>query len=418
MLARSLALSGALLGGLLAAEPAAAAPELSISPSSIVFASTCVGRSSATVTVKASNTGDRSLRIENVFVTGANAEEFPIPQDPALPADLDPGAVLSFGVAFAPRATGQRSGRLVVESDAGRVGIEMSGAGADRRISLGTRTVSFGGQRVGERSPGRTISITNNGAEPLALKPPVLVGPAAGDFSVSSPRSATLSPGGSTTLSISFRPRSAGTRTATLTVVSNACNAPALTVGLSGSGVAPELRLDPEVVDVGAVLPGSTGGRTQISLANEGSAALVVTAVQIVGSNPGDFTLEAVPALPQTIAAGEALLITAVFTPSAAGIRTATLRVSSDDPKRPAAEATLRGFGGVDETASPTPSPATTPSGSPSPGSSRRPAASAAAAGSPRPPPADALAVLVVVLAVGGAFGGLVAIGRRRREVS
>lgn len=409
MHARSAALAGAAVCAALVPAAAPAAGTLSVSPSSIVFAATCVGKSSAPVTVTASNSGDKTVRVENVFVTGDEAEDFTIPQEPALPSDLDPGKSVSFAVAFAPRAAGTRSGRVIVESDVGHVEVELSGKGADRAIAVETRTLAFGEQRVGTRSERKTLVVRSTGPDALTLKAPGVTG---SDFSVGGPTSTVVPSGGQTTMTVSFSPRARGTRRATLTIASDACNTPSLAIGLSGTGTAPELQLDPATVDMGAVPPGSSGGRVQVTLANEGTAPLEVTGVEIVGANAGEFSLDTPPAFPRTVAPGDALVLTTVFAPRQPGIRTATLRITSDDPSRPFLNAVLRGFGGIEASPSPAASPSPTAApGTPSPTPRAAPRQVAA-----RSAPADYLAVAVVVLAVGGVFAGLIVVGRRRRE--
>jgi len=64
---------------------------------------------------------------------------------------------------------------------------------------------------------------------------------------------------------------------------------------------------------------------------NSGPGTLTVTGVNVSGPNASEFTLVSPPAFPLTIAASGAQTLTVQFSPTAAGLRTATLNVNSND---------------------------------------------------------------------------------------
>jgi len=82
-------------------------------------------------------------------------------------------------------------------------------------------------------------------------------------------------------------------------------------------------------INFGPVVFGSTGSR-QFTIRNAGTGNLTGLAVSLAGGNPGDFTAGA-PGAP-TLVPGASTTFTAGFSPTAAGTRTATLQVASNDP--------------------------------------------------------------------------------------
>jgi Ca2+-binding RTX toxin-like protein len=98
-------------------------------------------------------------------------------------------------------------------------------------------SLSFGSQGTGTTSTPQVVTVTNAGTASLVVSGVSLTGPNQGEFPVTSACS-TVAPGGSCTISVSFRPASTGTKTATLNIAHNAVGSPS-TVGLSGTGVLP-----------------------------------------------------------------------------------------------------------------------------------------------------------------------------------
>jgi hypothetical protein len=80
------------------------------------------------------------------------------------------------------------------------------------------------------------LAVQNEGDAILHLDPPVLSGPAAGDFSFAL-SSDTIQPGGSASLSIDFEPTAEGAREAALSLPSDDPAFPDFSFALSGNGV-------------------------------------------------------------------------------------------------------------------------------------------------------------------------------------
>jgi hypothetical protein len=87
--------------------------------------------------------------------------------------------------------------------------------------------------RVGDRSKPATVTVTNTGELPLTDLSTVVTGRSARDFQLTPPRVSSLGANASTTFKVTFRPRTKGRHSASVTVRSNV--APR-TIPVSGTG--------------------------------------------------------------------------------------------------------------------------------------------------------------------------------------
>jgi hypothetical protein len=80
-------------------------------------------------------------------------------------------------------------------------------------------------------------------------------------------------------------------------------------------------------------------------ISNEGPGSLVVNSLTIAGTNASDFSVVNAPSLPLTIAANASQLINVQFTPSAIGVRTASIVVNNNDYNEAAYDYAIQGNG-------------------------------------------------------------------------
>ena len=151
---------------------------------------------------------------------------------------------------------------------------------------------------------------------------------------------ATLAPGATLAVPITFTPSGPGDRTATFSIATNAPGSP-LTVAVSGTGVPagpPRLATNPvRTTGFGPTPVGSTRSLL-LQLLNTGLADLHVSALTVTATPASnDFTAAPASPLPLTIAPGSQAAVTLTWKPTAAGNAQATIQVSSDDPIGPAA---------------------------------------------------------------------------------
>jgi hypothetical protein len=100
-------------------------------------------------------------------------------------------------------------------------------------ISVSPSSLDFGSVKI-KRSLKKILKIANNGTGDLKI---TLEGPAGSDFIIAGSTSVTVKPNKTYNLSITFKPSSAGNKTAILTVNSNDPNAQTVSVPLSGMGM-------------------------------------------------------------------------------------------------------------------------------------------------------------------------------------
>jgi hypothetical protein len=98
-------------------------------------------------------------------------------------------------------------------------------------LSTNPSSLTFATQALNTTSAAQTVTVTNTGTAAASVSGVSV----SGDFSQTNTCGTSIGAGASCTVSVSFRPTAAGTRTGTLTITSNATNSPT-TVGLSGTG--------------------------------------------------------------------------------------------------------------------------------------------------------------------------------------
>jgi hypothetical protein len=145
------------------------------------------------------------------------------------------------GIAFDP------AGNLfIADTNADEILKETFAAPAGPPTAAGPSSVSFGVATVGRSSAAQTVTVVNQGGQNLTVANVTLgsdqFGVSAGDssdFSISADKcsGATIAPGASCTLQVTFTPTTSGSRSSTLVIPSNDPNSP-LAVQLSGTAVA------------------------------------------------------------------------------------------------------------------------------------------------------------------------------------
>jgi hypothetical protein len=389
-------------------------PGILVTPDPLSFGPVCVGTSiTKTMTIK--NTDDpeedpepQDLTVDNIFKSGSGSANFTIMGDTSF--TLAPQESREVAVRFNSQLPpGNRSPTFTVEYE-GSEEESIKGAATvlHRLIAVNAATVAFGEQRVGTRSPTKTLIVSNPGQDTVTVTAVKKVGANAVDFVVPIPAAFTLAPGATKNISVAFQPTGDGLRKATLEITSNSCTQPKLNVSLVGTGVIPNVVVQPNPIDVGTSSVGNKGKPTAVTVSNEGAAALKITTIQIIGENAADFALSGLPPVPKTLQPEESFVFAIRMTPTEEGLRLASINVLSDDPDVPTLTVSVRGSATA---ASPSPSASASASSSPTA------SASATATSSPLPAgtPNDSLAIMLVVGGVLSAFVGLMIVRRFMR---
>jgi outer membrane protein OmpA-like peptidoglycan-associated protein len=269
----------------------------------------------------------------------------------ALPVTVPPAGTRQINVDFTPTVGGElRCTFRFTSNDTipGQDELRLTGTGRAPEINVVPTAIDFGAQVRGVTSAATIVTIQNEGAAPLAIMNITLAGTHPGDFSFT-PATAppfTIPAGGTRTVDVRFTPTALGARSARLEIESNDADEATVAVALSGTGVEPDINVAPTSIDFGTVAVGTTSAPQSITVHNTGGAELSITNIQRTGGNTTDFAFTPTT-FPITVPAGGQATISVTFTPSAAGLRSTILRISSNDPDENPVDVALSGTGGV-----------------------------------------------------------------------
>jgi hypothetical protein len=230
------------------------------------------------------------------------------------------GASCSVNVLFAPTSAGALSGSIAIVDSVGSQTIPAQGEGINPGLSVSPSFALFGAQVVGATSPAQTVTATNTGTVALNLNPVQVTG----DFSESNQCPATLQPGASCFLSLTFSPTAAGTLSGSL-VVSDSAGVVSTLVAVSGQGTQPGVAATPATLSFGSLPVGTASQAQTVTVANTGTASLQIGSV--IGT--GDFA-ETDTCANQTIAPGSYCVINVTMTPTTLGPRTGSIQINAN----------------------------------------------------------------------------------------
>jgi hypothetical protein len=320
------------------ANPAAATvPAISASATSLAFGpSQVASTNSASVpaAVTLTNTGAGTLTITAINKSGTNANDFTATGTcVGASVTVAPGASCTLSATFTPSATGTRTATLTVASNApSNPAISLSGTGSAvpvPSVSLSRGSVTFATQTVGTTSGAQAVTLTNNGTGALTITQ-VATTPNP-EFSSTSTCVGTINPGASCTISVTFAPTAAGTRSGSLSITSNAAGSPS-TVALSGMSVltaSPICTVQSNSVAFPMTTVGVMSSGLSTTITNSGNAPLQITGVTIGGANASDFRLATGNTCAAgTIAVGGSCQLQVAFQPRSAGSKSAVVTIT------------------------------------------------------------------------------------------
>ena len=313
------------------------------------------------------NTGQADLTGLGIVIDGANSGDFSIFASPSAPVSGPTGST-TFTVRFTPSADGARSAALHISSndaDENPFDISLSGTGTTAEIEIeqpagtgltdGNSEVDFGNSAVGNTQQ-RVFTVRNTGTGNLTGLAATFAGDDSDLFTAGAFGKTTLAPSETTTVTVSFTPVTSGSFSGILQIASNDSDENPFDVDLVGVGLAPEIEVEQPVnnsltdgagqVSFGSMNVGGTTSKT-FTIRNTGNQPLTGLLANINGANPGDFSSGSFGAT--TINPNQSTTVTVNFNPSVAGNRTATLRISNNDPDENPFEIALTGTGTTPE---------------------------------------------------------------------
>ena len=198
-------------------------------------------------------------------------------------------------------------------------------------VVLSAASLDFGSLTMNTTSVAQTVTLSNTGG-PLTITSITITGPDSGDFAQTNTCGSSVAGGASCTIDVTFTPTALGTRTADLTITSDAASSPD-TVSLTGVGLpAPAVSLSSTSLTFGDQLVGTTSTLQMVTLTNTGTAPLTISSL----GTTGDFAqTNDCPLSPSTLAEAASCTVSVTFTPTVTGIVVASLSITSDAPGSP-----------------------------------------------------------------------------------
>jgi hypothetical protein len=169
-------------------------------------------------------------------------------------------------------------------------------------------------------SPAQPVKLTAGGSATLTINSI----DASGEFSQTNNCPASLSPGQSCDLQVSYVPHSIGALTGAITLSSNAVGSPHI-VNLSGTGFAP-VRSSPASLDFGSVGVNTTSSAKRITLTNNQSSPVSISSISVSGDYSQTNNCLS------SLASGSSCEISVLFKPTVAAIVPGAVNVTTDAP--------------------------------------------------------------------------------------
>ena len=204
-------------------------------------------------------------------------------------------------------------------------------------ISVSPSSLDFGSVKIGKKIT-KTLKITKNSSRNLMI---TLSGLEGTDFSIQGSSSVTIKAKKSCSLKVLCTPTSGGLKTATLEIQTNDPDTPTLEIPLTATlpATTPDISVAQTTLDFGSVKSGKKVTKT-LKITNNGSGDLVITLSGLEGT---DFSIQGSSSV--TIKAKKSYSLKVLFTPTSAALKTATLKITSNDPDTPILEIPLSGTG-------------------------------------------------------------------------
>lgn len=199
------------------------------------------------------------------------------------------------------------------------------------RLSLAS--LDLGTVAVGYPGPEWYLVLSNDGPSSFI---PATVEVSNSDFLISGgtcvdQAGTPVPPGGACTVNLMFMPTREGKEKGTLTVAEEGFGALTIESELTGSGGEPALMPTPGGAEAAPTLVGERAEPMVFSVGNVAFNPVAISSVRLAGSNPDDFTIGKDECSRRRIDAGAVCDVEILFTPTAGGLRTASVVVTTAD---------------------------------------------------------------------------------------
>lgn len=326
-------------------EPTGTTPEISVTPLGLSYSGVGVNTESAAEVVTVENVGADGLRISQVRIRGAAANQFAIDTNGCRSANLANDEQCQIAVKFTPTAAGAHVATLRISSndaDNRTVFVQLAGVASTTGpgvpdITPSSAALNFGFSERNVETDAQTFRLTNDGSGDLDITRIRKRGANANSFNLSQDCTRNdLAQGEFCTISVTFRPRAEVAQIATVEIRSNDPDEGNLILTVVGYGTPrstpppapPEITVDPLIVDFSS----DPAARLDVTITNEGTGRLNFDSIavdveanfEIVSNNCGNRRN-----------AGSSCRVRLRYTGDNTSAESATLDIASDDADEP-----------------------------------------------------------------------------------
>lgn len=314
-----------------------------VSTKTLAFGKLAAGTTSASKSVKLTNSGSGALAIGPIVASGDFG------QTNNCGSSLAAGTNCTVNVTFNPSAVGAVTGALTLNDSASTSPqlVKLTGTG-EAPLTVNPTSLTLPSAAVGSTSSA-TATLTN--VQTTAM---TLTASASADYSVTGGTcGSSLAGGASCTVVVTFAPQYKGTIKGALVLTTNSAFSP-LTVGLSGAatgGPKVPLKLSPASLSFSSTGIGATAAAKTITVTNKGTGTLTINSI----SASANFTAIGSGSTPcgGALAKSASCTLSVTFTPSDTGSAKGALAIATTGPGSPQIAA-LSGTGAVPVPLSPT----------------------------------------------------------------
>jgi hypothetical protein len=258
----------------------AAAPAVTLVPTTLTFASQSIGTTSPTQNINLTNSGEANLVISSITVTGTSASDYR--QTNNCPSALTASFSCTISVTFKPTATGTRTASVSISDNVTPIQtVTLTGTGTPGTTPQVTFTppgLTFSNVAINTTSASKSSTLQNTGAAPLSITSIVASGTVAGDFAQTNNCPASVAVGSSCTITVTFTPTSVIDQTGAVTVTDNTPSG-SDALALVGNGAAPAVNFSSTTLAFGKVPHSTTSAPKTVTVENAGNLTLNIGSI-------------------------------------------------------------------------------------------------------------------------------------------
>jgi hypothetical protein len=297
-------------------------PQVTISPTSLNFGNETVGDKGLPKLATLTNTGNTSLSITSIAITGADSGDYS--ETNTCGSSVAAGASCDIFVTFTPAATGTRTAAVSVTDNApgSPQTVSLTGTGILPVVTLTPSSLNLGNVLLGSTSAPQNVTLSVNG--PMTISSITT----SAQFSQTNTCGSGFFMPGTCTITVTFTPTALGVQIGTLSVADSASGSPQ-TVALSGTGVQSGVTFSPTSLTFPTQLVFTTSAPQNVTLTNSGTGMLTISSVKTSGN------FAQTNSCGSSVSPGASCTISVTFTPGTRGTLTGAVTVADNAPGSP-----------------------------------------------------------------------------------